>query len=135
MCKHLMESCELTIAPEDLSVVEPVFARVCVDIWAEVMHMDDGFEVQNLLRETLADYLNPLGGRHGQGWEIGVLPRRSQILMRLNVLKSKAVIRKLVVTVRYTDQTGAHEVDLNDMEENPYMVCCSGSHRVITAGR
>ncbi len=131
--KHLLESCELTIVPEDLSVVEPVFARVCVDIWAEVMHMDDGFEVQNLLRETLTDYLNPLGGRHGQGWEIGVLPRRSQILMRLNVLKSKAVIRKLVVTVRYTDRTGTHEVDLHDMAENPCLVCCSGNHRVNIA--
>lgn len=97
--------------------------------------MDDGFEVQNLLTDTLTEYLSPLRGQQGQGWEIGVLPRRSQILMKLNVLKSKALIRRLVVTVRYTDQTGAHEVDLNDMEENPYMVCCSGSHRVITAGR
>lgn len=133
--KHLLDNCELTIAPEDLWVVEPVFARVCVDIWVEVMHMDDGFEVQNLLTDTLTEYLSPLRGQQGQGWEIGVLPRRSQILMKLNVLKSKALIRRLVVTVRYTDQTGAHEVDLNDMEENPYMVCCSGSHRVITAGR
>ena len=131
--KHLLENCELTIAPEDLSVVEPVFARVSVDIWAEVMHMDDGFEVQNLLTKTLADYLDPLRGQQGLGWEIGVLPRRSQILMKLNVLKSRAVIRRLVVTVRYTDQTGVHEVDLSDVEENPYMVCCSGTHRVNIA--
>ena len=130
--KHLLDNCELTIAAEDLSVVEPVFARVCVDIWAEVMQMDDGFEVQNLLTETLTEYLSPLRGQQGRGWEIGTLPRRSQILMRLNVLKSKAVIRRLVVTVKYTDQTGVHEVDLSDVEENPYMVCCSGSHRVVT---
>lgn len=131
--KHLLENCELTIAREDLSVVEPVFARVCVDIWAEVAHMDDGFEVQNLLKETLTDYLNPLGGRHGRGWEIGVLPRRSQILMKLNVRKNRAVIRRLVVTVRYTDRTGVHEVDLDDMPENPYLICCSGAHRVNIA--
>ncbi len=131
--RHLRESCELTIAMDDLSVVEPVFARVCVDIWAEVLHMDDGFEIQNLLKETLRDYLDPIRGQNGGGWEIGVMPRRSQILMKLNVLKSKAVIRRLVVTVRYTDRSGTHEVDLGDLQENPYMICCSGSHQVDIA--
>lgn len=131
--KHLQESCELTIAMEDLSVVEPVFARVCVDIWAEVLHMDDGFEIQSLLKETLTDYLDPIRGQNGGGWEIGVMPRRSQILMKLNVLKSRAVIRKLVVTVQYTDRTGKHVVDLSDMPDNPYMICCSGSHQVDVA--
>lgn len=128
--KHLLESCELSIAREDLFIVEPVFAAVDVDVWAEVVHMDDGFEVQNLLQESLERYLDPVGGQNGQGWEFGVLPRRSQILMKLNVLKSKAVIRKLVVTVRYTDQTGTHETDLSDMEGDPYRICCSGRHRV-----
>ncbi len=61
------------------------------------------------------------------------MPRRSQILMKLNVLKSKAVIRRLVVTVRYTDRSGTHEVDLGDLQENPYMICCSGSHQVDIA--
>lgn len=131
--KHLQESCELTIAMEDLSVVEPIFARVCVDIWAEVLKMDDGFEIQSLLKETLKDYLDPIRGQQGGGWEIGILPRRSQILMKLNVLKSRAVIRKIVITVQYTDRMGTHEVDLDDMQENPYMICCSGNHQVNIA--
>lgn len=128
--EHLQQHCELSIAPEDLSIVEPIFAKICVDLWVEVLHMDDGFEIQNLLRESLGEYLDPIHGQYGQGWEIGVLPRRSQILMRLHVLKSKAVIRRLVVTVQYTDQTGAHEVDLEDMIEEPYLICVSGSHHI-----
>ncbi len=128
--EHLKKQCELTIAPEDLSIVEPVFARVCVDLWVEVLHMDDGFEIQNLLKESLTTYLNPVSGQHGFGWEIGVLPRRSQILMKLHVLKSKAVIRKLVITVQYTSQSGTHEVDLEDIKYDPYLICCSGNHHV-----
>ena len=59
-----------------------------------------------------------------------MMPRRSQLLMRLHVLKKKAVIRKLVVTVVYTDQTGTHEVDLEDLTADPYRICCSGDHHV-----
>ncbi len=128
--EHLKKQCELTIAPEDLSIVEPVFARVCVDLWVEVLHMDDGFEIQNLLKESLKTYLNPVSGQHGFGWEIGVLPRRSQILMKLHVLKSKAIIRKLVITVQYTDQDGTHELDLDDIRQDPCFICCSGNHHV-----
>lgn len=130
LMEHLKKHCELTIAPQDLRIVEPIFASVCVDLWVEVLHMDDGFEIQNLLKEALSQYLDPVSGQNGNGWEIGVLPRRSQILMKLHVLKSKAVIRKLVVTVVYTDQNGTHEVDLEDMIEDPYLVCRSGSHQV-----
>ena len=128
--RHLLENCELTIAPEDLNIVEPFFARISVDVWVEVPEMDDSFEIQNLLQSTLEHYLNPLEGFGGPGWEIGKLPKRSQLLMKLNVLKSKAVIRKMVVTVRYTDQNGEHETDLEDMKENPFLICCSGKHRV-----
>lgn len=127
---HLLESCELTIAPGDLSIVEPIFAKVSVDVWAEVLHMDDSFEIQSLLQESLERYLNPVENSQGPGWEIGTMPKRSQLLMRLNILKSRAVIKKMVVTVTYTDQSGTHEVDLEDMKESPFVVCQSGSHRV-----
>lgn len=128
--KHLLSSCELTIAPEDLHIVEPIFAEVSVDIWAEVLEMDDSFEVQNLLQETLERYLNPISSPHGNGWEIGSMPKKPQLMMRLNVLKSKAVIKKMVVTVKYTDQHGTHEMDLDDMKESPFVICRSGRHRV-----
>lgn len=128
--KHLLESCELTVAPEDLHIVEPIFAEVSVDIWAEVLEMDDSFEIQNLLQETLEQYLNPISSEYGNGWEIGVMPKKPQLMMRLNVLKSKAVIKKMVVTVKVTDRQGTHEMDLDDMEENPFVICKSGRHRV-----
>ncbi len=128
--KHLLSFCELTIGPEDLYIVEPIFAEVSVDIWAQVLEMDDSFEVQNLLQETLERYLNPITSQYGGGWEIGVMPKKPQIMMRLNVLKSKAVIKKMVVTVNYTDQQGIHEMDLDDVTENPFFICKSGRHRV-----
>lgn len=128
--KHLMESCELTIAPGDFHIAEPIFVEVSVDIWAEVLQMDDSFEVQNLLQESLERYLNPISSGYGDGWEIGTMPKKAQLMMRLNVLKSKAVIKKMAAVVKYTDQQGTHEMDLEDMEESPFVICKSGRHRV-----
>ncbi len=128
--RQLLTSCELTLPPEDLYIVEPIFVSVSVDLWVEVPHMDDSFEIQNLLCETLERYLNPVSDAYTDGWDIGVLPKRSQILMKLNVLKKRAVIRKMLVTVGYTDQSGTHERDLEDVEESPFMVSISGNHRV-----
>ena len=59
-----------------------------------------------------------------------MLPKRNQILMRLNELKGKALIKKLVVTAHYTDESGSHEMDLEELKQTPYMVCASGSHHV-----
>jgi len=128
--KHLLQSCELTIAPKDLHIVEPIFVKISVDVWAEVLHMDDSFEIQNLLQDILEQYLNPISNAYSAGWDIGIIPKRAQLLMKLNVLKKKALIKKMVVTAKYTDYTGEHEVDLEDLKENPFYVCTSGKHRV-----
>ena len=124
---HLLENCELTVAPDEMVITEPVFVRISVDVWTEIFQMDDSFEVQGRLQEILEEYLNPVGE---DGWEIGVLPKRNQILMRLNELKGKALIKKLVVTAHYTDESGSHETDLEELKQTPYMVCASGSHHV-----
>lgn len=127
---HLMESCELTIAPDNIHIVEPIFVDVCVDVWAQSMQMEDSFEIQSELQECLARYLDPVESENGNGWKIGVMPKKNQLLMKLNVLKSKAIVRKLLLIARYTDERGTHELELSDVQENPFMVCRSGIHHV-----
>ena len=128
--KHLMESCELTISPDHIHIVEPIFVDVCVDVWAQSMQMEDSFEIQSELQECLTRYLDPVESENGSGWKIGVMPKKNQLLMKLNVLKSKAIVRKLLLIARYTDGRGTHETELSDVQENPFMVCRSGIHRV-----
>ena len=128
--KHLMESCELTISPDNIHIVEPIFVDVCVDVWAQSMLMEDSFEIQSELQECLAHYLDPVESENGTGWKIGVMPKKNQLLMKLNVLKRKAIVRKLLLIARYTDERGTHETELADVQENPFMVCRSGVHHV-----
>uniref|UniRef100_UPI0040576D0F hypothetical protein n=1 Tax=Agathobacter sp. TaxID=2021311 RepID=UPI0040576D0F len=128
--KHLKKSCELTVGWEDLHIAEPVFVKISVDLWAEVLHMEESFEMQELLKASLEQYLNPVSSVSGTGWEIGVMPKKQQLFMQLNMLKSKAIIKKMVVTARYTDMSGEHEVDLDDLQISPFMVCVNGRHHV-----
>lgn len=128
--QHLLRHCELSIAPKELQMEEPVFVELNVDVWASVMRMEDSFEIQTLAKEALENYLNPIATDSGRGWNIGQLPRKSQIMMKLNSLKSRAIMRQIVVTARYEDEKGIHEVDLDDLQVSPFMVVKNGKHQI-----
>lgn len=128
--KHLLQNCELTIAEDDIHIVEPIFVEVSVELWVESVELDDSFEIQNVLQECLTQYLDPLQSEDSDGWKIGTLPKKTQVLMKLNILKSRAIVKKLVMIAKYSDETGVHEKDLEDVKISPYMVCKSGVHHV-----
>ena len=121
--KDLTCRCELTLAEEHIHLTEPVFVDVSVSVW-------DSFEIQSLLEECLREYLDPLTEGKGGGWRIGTMPQKPQILMRLGVLKSRAVVKRSVMIASYTDAEGYHEYDLGDFKVTPFMVPRSGKHFV-----
>lgn len=128
--QHLLTHCELSIAPKELQMEAPIFVELSVDVWASVMRMEDSFEIQSLAKEALDLYLNPIATENGRGWQIGQLPRKAQIMMKLNSLKSRALIRQIVVTAKYEDDLGVHEVDLDDLKVSPFMVVMNGQHKI-----
>jgi hypothetical protein len=127
---YLLERCELTVTENSLHIIEPIYVYISVSVWINVVQMDDSFEIQSILQDTLTEYLNPLGYGSGSGWKIGSIPKRSQLMMKLKVLKSRAVVKKAVMIACYRDHTGEHEVDLDDLKITPFMVCRSGTHLV-----
>ena len=133
--KDLLKHCELTISEDNLQIVEPIFVDISGTVWATVMDMDDSFEVQNELKSVLTSYLNPVSDENNSGWVIGVLPKESQILMRLSVLRSRAIIQRITVIGRYADASGEHELDTRDIEITPFMVTRSGTHKVIVTNK
>ena len=128
--QHLLKHCELSIEPDELQIEAPIFVSISVDVWASVLKIEDSFEIQNLAKEALENYLNPVRDIDNQGWNIGVLPRKSQIMMKLNALKSRALIRHIVVTAKYEDETGIHEVDIEQLKVSPFMVVVNGIHHI-----
>ena len=125
--EHLLEHCELTIAPSDLEVVEPLFVEVSVEAWIHVVDEDDSFEIQQRLIEMLTDYLDPV---KNTGWEIGRDVVESQIELKLNMEKGSSLIRKTMITCRYRDENGVHETELEALRGNPYTIVTSGEHKI-----
>ena len=128
--KELLARAELTVAEDKFHLLEPIYVDVSVSVWVDVVSIDDSFEIQNLLRECLKEYLDPLGYGRGQGWKIGTMPKKPQILMRLNVLKSRVIVKKSVMIAHYSDASGEHEVDLEELKVTPFMIPRSGKHDV-----
>ncbi|MBP5606859.1 MAG: hypothetical protein J6X66_01145 [Lachnospiraceae bacterium] len=128
--EELLSHCELTLNPDKLLLMEPIYVDISVNVWVDVVSLDDSFEIQGMLYDSLREYLDPLGYGSGGGWKIGSMPRKPQILMRLDVLKSRAVVKKSVMIARYTDAEGEHETDLSELKVTPFMIPRSGDHKV-----
>ncbi|MEG1973224.1 MAG: hypothetical protein RR315_08675, partial [Oscillospiraceae bacterium] len=80
LTKRLLSRSEATVCSENLLVTEPVYVSISVNVWVEVNDLSRAFDVQNLIRERISEFLNPLGS---SGWEIGILPSESQLAMLL----------------------------------------------------
>lgn len=128
--KHLADNSAVTVSPDHMFIVEPVYVTVTVSVWAEVDDMDVSFETQSLIIHTLEEYLDPVSKEDNDGWDIGVVPKKSQIQMKLGTLKSSVVIKNISAIAHYVDKDGEHETDLADLKVSPFMAVVPGEHRV-----
>lgn len=125
--EHLLTRCELTVAPEQLQIVEPLYVEISVEAWIRTTDAEDRFEVQQTLLRMLADYLDPV---KNSDWEIGGGVTENQIRLRLNREKGSAMIRRILLSGRYRKREGWHETELKNLGGNPYMLVVSGQHRI-----
>ena len=128
--QYLLERSPVTISPEHVYVVEPIFVSISVSVWATVSDEEASFETQNAIISMLNDYFNPISENGDSGWQIGVIPKRTQIMMKLGTLKNRTVIRKSVITAHYVDKDGEHTLDIDDISVSPFMVVRSGEYNV-----
>ena len=127
--EHLEENTELTAGFDMMEIVEPVPVSISVDIWMNRMSDETEYEVGLKLTKEIESFLSPVSDALPPGGEIGKLPGKSQIMMKLNSLKTGAFIRRLVITGTYTDASGTHECDLEKLPENKFYVVKSGTHK------
>lgn len=58
------------------------------------------------------------------------MPTPSQLMMKINSFKQEAIIENVALLVKYSDESGEHEMDLNEFVVKPFMVCCPGKHQI-----
>ena len=128
--EDLLEGSSITVSPDRIHIVEPIFVDISVSVWAETDNLEDSFEITSRIESMLNDYLNPVSAEDDPGWEIGTVPKKTQILMKLGSLKSHALIRKTAMVAHYKDKDGEHETDISDLRVSPFMAVRSGKHSV-----
>ncbi|MCR4657935.1 MAG: hypothetical protein K5770_17180 [Lachnospiraceae bacterium] len=127
---HLLQRSAMTLSPQHLHIMEPVFITVSVKVWVEIAEVEENFEIQNMIVATLTTWLDPVNGNGGEGFEIGSIPKSSQILMKLATLKNHARVTKSSMTAHYVDRDGEHETDLDRLRVTPLMAVRPGKHTV-----
>lgn len=128
--EKLLTKCETTVSADKILIREPIFVELSVQLWGKCSGDEDMFMLQENVNECLSDYLKPVTGNNGNGWEIGEIPDKAQIIMKLQFVSKKIRIENCVVHAQYTDETGVHEVDAEELKGNPYIMIRSGKHAV-----
>lgn len=126
----LYSRCEMTIAEDKLTIVQPTPVEIVVELWVRSKKPEESFEIQGKVTEVLEDFLNPVTDESHAGWEIGELPKPSQILMKLHAAESDMIILNSMITGRYRDSQGIWEKEIDKIPGSPFFVCRSGRHKV-----
>lgn len=128
--RQLLERCEATLAPECLILSEPVYVEISVSVWVKADDAARAFDVQNLILDSVRDFLDPLPRPGHSGWEIGSLPSEGQMKMLLQSLRFQGRVGRMIAVARYVDRRGVHETGLDRMPDMPFAIGVSGEHHV-----
>lgn len=131
--QYLINKCEITVRPEELFIIEPVFLKISVEVWVEIEYVKDAFNVRRLLLKKLNEFFHPILSENAEGHPIGMLPSDQQIITMLYSTVFDGRIKQYVVTSSYTDSNGVHDIDMNQLGDNPFVVCVNGKHKIHMA--
>lgn len=133
LLSHMQKHCELTVAIDEIDIVEPLFVKINVQAWIEVIqtqNREEGFALQELYQSRLREYFDPIAPHFSNKQSIGVIPDKTQIMMKLNAIQAGSRIRRILITASYQDQNGIHETELDRLAGDARAVCISGMHRI-----
>ena len=127
LAESLFSQCEMTVDPDKLEIVEPVYTEISAEVWVRTVGDADTFEIQQRLTGALERYLDPL---RNPCWEIGRVVGENQIRLMLNMEKGSVMISRVMITAGYRDENGFHEKDLASLEGDPYILIVNGRHKI-----
>lgn len=128
--RHLIQRCEMTCSAADIQIVEPIFVKISLHIWLNVSDLKKSLEIKQHWLERIEQYFEPVTDRTREDVRIGRLPKEKQIRLMLSTLEDKAYISHYTIVAAYYDETGMHETEVDQLMDNPFMVCCNGEHQI-----
>jgi hypothetical protein len=129
--QKLLSSTSIRTMGKTLQLCQPKFVSVSIRLWVECAEMEHAYDLQNECGESIRQFLDPLlGGFDGRGWEIGVLPSRSQLLAYLKTRCSDALITRMVMTARVDGREFEVGAEMDREVGHPFAMAVNGEHVV-----
>lgn len=126
--KNILSKCEAMITKEQIVIIEPIFVFISLHVWLVAEQLSEGFLLQDKWKKEIEDFLEPVKDTNLSGWNIGILPNEKRIRMMLKSLEKNVYIEHYTISVKYQDEYGVHETQLNQLKGNRLAVCCNGTH-------
>ncbi len=112
-------------------VVEPQFLELAVKVELSVRDFNQVFQVKEQVERRLASFIHPMTGNFdGHGWEIGVIPNRTQILNSLKDIGGIAFLKNVSVSAYAEGPFGRVEADL-EVGTRIFALPLSGEHEIV----
>lgn len=115
------------------NIISPYFIEICVKVDVETSNLDYVFSVKQKIEDAIKKFIDPIHGNFsGQGWEIGQLPERTQIL---NCLKNIKNIKKInsIILVSSINHEGIQQdidIDIEGVGKKKYSIPLNGKHQI-----
>lgn len=102
-----------------------------VRVWLEKDSRDQAYDLHSAALAKMTDFINPLkGGVSGQGWEIGELPRASQLTAVLRTGLPGCSITRMVITAQVNGQEYSVTDEFYENLNDPFAMAVNGEHMV-----
>lgn len=114
-----------------LHIVSPNFVKIHVKVEVVLKSLQNRFEVKRQVETALNQFLNPIQGNFTKkGFAIGSVPNRRQIESVLIDLKQIEVIKSLILTGEMQEGDKTVYINMDEIENIPFVLPLSGQHSV-----
>lgn len=114
-----------------LYIIPPYFVNFNIKIEAQALVMDDIFSVKYDIEQAISRFIDPMDGNfNGEGWQIGEIPKRTQILNSLRNIKGIKRIKSLVIVASVNYKGVEKEIDIEENSKKIYAMPLNGKHNI-----
>ena len=116
---------------EKFKVREVQYIEFCVSVKANIENYNDYQNIYKQIDDRLEEYLDPIKGNFdGKGFEIGVLPTKTQIYNYIKGIPGIITIDNVMINCYERIRESRREIDYYRLSERPYAVPMSGTHTI-----
>lgn len=113
------------------NIISPCFIEISVKVEVEAFDLDSVFSIKQDIEGTIIEFIDPLKGKFDkQGWGIGELPVRTQILNSLKNIKNIKKITSIILSASINNNGVKEDIDIDTFSKKIYSMPLNGKHTV-----